>query len=325
MIALAVLLLAAVPVGPSEGRDHPAPHGGILAPARAGHLELVVGPSRLALYPLDAALAPTPIAGSRAQLIANRSPGTLPLSAVGDHWEAENPFGIDAPLALVAVVQDSAGAVAARFAFAPGQGSTYHDHRPLHGGLVGMAGERHLELALARGTGSAELQLYLTDAYRQPISLAGVRAALTLSTPGGASTYPLTDDGDCLVAKLAAARTPLDVHAHVVYPGDPTPVDMDFYLDDSVASARSGAPITIRVGGSGFSPSRIEGRPGEPLTLRFLRTSAQTCATRVVFPTLGLARDLPLNEPVDVSFVPGSGETHFACGMGMFKGDVVVR
>jgi plastocyanin domain-containing protein len=66
----------------------------------------------------------------------------------------------------------------------------------------------------------------------------------------------------------------------------------------------------------------VEARAGKPLTLRFLRTTDDTCAKEVVFPSLGVRKSLPLGQEVDIALVPTSGETRFTCGMGMVKGSV---
>ena len=91
-----------------------------------------------------------------------------------------------------------------------------------------------------------------------------------------------------------------------------------------------GAPdvqqIKISVGDSSFEPSRLTLRAGMPARLTFTRTSAKTCATSVVFPSLNVRKDLPLNQSVTVEFTPErTGEIAFACGMNMLRGTVVVR
>jgi plastocyanin domain-containing protein len=60
--------------------------------------------------------------------------------------------------------------------------------------------------------------------------------------------------------------------------------------------------------------------------LRFVRRDYGGCTREVVFPTLGLRRELPTGRPVtvDLPALP-AGETPFECGMGMVRGAVVVR
>jgi hypothetical protein len=227
---IASLLIAALAA--AEGPPHRPPHRGLVAATHDGHLELVIGPDRLALYPLTADLQPTPATGTALLRAAKGEP--VVLAAAGDHFEAPNPWGTDGTLELVAIVQSPSGASAARFEFSPGQASTYHDHRSYHGGQVGMAGERHFELALATaGGGGEELQLYLTDAYRQPVGLQGISARAKIAENGRTRELPLRESGDCFTAAVPRSKSGREVHVAVTYPGEAAPVEMDFYFSGS--------------------------------------------------------------------------------------------
>ena len=84
--------------------------------------------------------------------------------------------------------------------------------------------------------------------------------------------------------------------------------------------------VAVTVTATAFEPSRVALDPGVPARIVFTRTSDKTCATQVVFPSLGTGPvDLPLGEPVTVD-VPASasGEIAFACGMDMLRGTLVV-
>lgn len=82
----------------------------------------------------------------------------------------------------------------------------------------------------------------------------------------------------------------------------------------------------ISVGDTSFEPSRLTLRAGVPARLTFTRTSAKTCATSVVFRSLKIKRQLPLNKPVSIEFTPTQGgEIAFACGMNMLRGTLVVN
>jgi plastocyanin domain-containing protein len=84
--------------------------------------------------------------------------------------------------------------------------------------------------------------------------------------------------------------------------------------------------VRIAVTEKGFEPDRVSLRAGAPAQLTFVRTTDKTCGTEVVFPSLGLKRTLPLNEPVVIEFTPArSGEVAFTCGMNMLKGVVMVQ
>ena len=98
--------------------------------------------------------------------------------------------------------------------------------------------------------------------------------------------------------------------------------------DPMPAGSSTPATSTIRVvvDSQGFAPGSIEVKKGQPVTLEFVRTTDGTCAKEVVVPALNVRKALPLNTPVDIAFPADQTTTYaFACGMGMFKGSVVVR
>jgi hypothetical protein len=100
---------------------------------------------------------------------------------------------------------------------------------------------------------------------------------------------------------------------------------------ESAASLPPAAPGELRVvaGEHGFSPASLsiaKGAPGSMATLSFVRTTDQTCATEVVFPDLDIKKALPLNEAVAINVPSDAGRTlTFQCGMGMYKGALLVR
>jgi hypothetical protein len=100
---------------------------------------------------------------------------------------------------------------------------------------------------------------------------------------------------------------------------------------ESTASLPPAAPGELRVIASehGFNPSSLtiaKGAPGSMATLSFVRTTDQTCATEVVFPDLDIKKALPLNEAVVINVPSDAGRTlTFQCGMGMYKGALLVR
>ena len=82
----------------------------------------------------------------------------------------------------------------------------------------------------------------------------------------------------------------------------------------------------VTVTEASFDPQRLTLRAGVPARVTFIRTSDKTCATSVVFASLNIRRDLPLNQPVTIEFTPDkAGEIAFACGMNMLRGTVVVQ
>lgn len=94
----------------------------------------------------------------------------------------------------------------------------------------------------------------------------------------------------------------------------------------SAPSTQTGQAATIVATEQGFEPATVTLRAGTPARLVFTRTTDKTCGTAVVFPSLGIKRALPLNEPVTIEFTPANGgDVAFACGMNMLKGVVVVQ
>lgn len=79
----------------------------------------------------------------------------------------------------------------------------------------------------------------------------------------------------------------------------------------------------VRITSKGFEPARIEMR--EAGEVEFLREDPRGCGQTLRIESLGLNLDLPLGQPVRVK-LPASaqGEIRFACGMGMWKGAIVV-
>lgn len=84
--------------------------------------------------------------------------------------------------------------------------------------------------------------------------------------------------------------------------------------------------IAIRVSKTGYEPSRIELQTGKPVKLAFQRIDAENCGSKVVFKSLNITRDLPVGKTVIIEFTPTeSGEISFTCGMGMYKGILVLN
>lgn len=83
--------------------------------------------------------------------------------------------------------------------------------------------------------------------------------------------------------------------------------------------------IEVRADARGFTPGRIWVEEGKPVKLLFTRTVEKTCMDGVVFPSLGIEKDLEVGEPVEIEFTPeAAGEIVFHCPMGHGKSAVVV-
>ena len=93
----------------------------------------------------------------------------------------------------------------------------------------------------------------------------------------------------------------------------------------SVNEADAVRVIRIVVDG-GYTPNRIEIVEAQRVRLEFLRKDSSSCTREVIFPTLGIEKELPTNEVVTVELPPlRAGEYAFLCGMKMVKGSIIVR
>jgi len=84
--------------------------------------------------------------------------------------------------------------------------------------------------------------------------------------------------------------------------------------------------VTVEVTQEGFVPKEIPAKAGQPITLVVTRKTDLTCAKQIVFADLGVEKELPLNEAVEVTVTPTkAGDLRFACGMDMVAGKLVVQ
>ena len=95
----------------------------------------------------------------------------------------------------------------------------------------------------------------------------------------------------------------------------------------SPAPARTVSPVQgrlveIAATNDGFSPKTVTAKKGETLTLRFKRTTKSDCLSSIEFPSLGVKKDLPLDEPVDVVLTADKDEITWHCWMKMLFGKV---
>ena len=94
----------------------------------------------------------------------------------------------------------------------------------------------------------------------------------------------------------------------------------------TTAAAAGARAVPIAVDNKGFTPSSVDVKKGEKVQLIFTRTSAETCATEVVFPEINLKKELPLNKAVAVDVPTDAARTlAFQCGMGMYKSKLVIN
>lgn len=93
-------------------------------------------------------------------------------------------------------------------------------------------------------------------------------------------------------------------------------------IDKGVPAGATLVTVTDR----GYSPAEIVAKAGEEVRLAFRREGNANCGGTIVFPELGIRRDLPAGEVVLVVLPAVKiGTYRFSCGMGMYKGAVLVR
>jgi plastocyanin domain-containing protein len=100
-------------------------------------------------------------------------------------------------------------------------------------------------------------------------------------------------------------------------------------LAPACGKSQAAAPLAdVTASEHGFSPTSLKlrsGGPGSHTPVSFVRTTDKTCATEVVFPDLKIEQKLPLNQVVSVDLPTDGPKTlSFQCGMGMYKGSIVV-
>ncbi len=84
--------------------------------------------------------------------------------------------------------------------------------------------------------------------------------------------------------------------------------------------------VRVTVTEKGFEPAKIEVAKGVETTLIITRKTQATCATEAIFQETGRRYDLPLNEDVRILLPTDAPATlHYACGMDMIRGEVVVK
>jgi hypothetical protein len=82
----------------------------------------------------------------------------------------------------------------------------------------------------------------------------------------------------------------------------------------------------ILVTSRGYEPSSIQVTSGQLVKLAFLRTDAQNCGGTIVIPELKISRQLTVGKLELVEFVaPAEGTLTLTCGMGMYRGAVLVK
>ena len=86
------------------------------------------------------------------------------------------------------------------------------------------------------------------------------------------------------------------------------------------AQASNGS-LDVEVSNGTYTPSVIEAKAGEPLTLNLLRKAASPCAEYFIIDDLDVSVQLPINKVSSIRLVPSApGEYRMHCQMNMYQG-----
>jgi plastocyanin domain-containing protein len=84
--------------------------------------------------------------------------------------------------------------------------------------------------------------------------------------------------------------------------------------------------VALTVKAEGFVPAKVKIRADRPVKLLVTRQVQRTCATEIVLKDYGIKKELPLNQPVEITFTPrGPGRIRFACAMDMIAGELLAE
>ena len=99
-----------------------------------------------------------------------------------------------------------------------------------------------------------------------------------------------------------------------------------FWIAKPKALKTSGQTITVLVKNGVYSPARIEIEAGTPVKLSFLREDPSPCAEKVIFASLNISEDLPINKEKMIELeIKQPGEYEFTCQMQMYRGSLIVK
>lgn len=170
----------------AAGEEHSAPHGGELKSVGPVHLEARFLPQGLMLWVSDAQQQPLRPDGFTGSVVAQSAAGvqTAELAPMGDHLHAAFTLEHGQPASAVVTIVVEGQPRAVPFE-AAAVGLSVHDHTALHGGVVGMVGDVHVEYAPRDGVH----RFFFSDERRQPLT-----GALAGQVLDGGTPVPLAAD-----------------------------------------------------------------------------------------------------------------------------------
>ena len=83
--------------------------------------------------------------------------------------------------------------------------------------------------------------------------------------------------------------------------------------------------ILIKVKDGVYQPSNITVPANAQFILQFLREDSTPCSEYIIFDSLKISQQLPLNQLVDVSLTLKPGEYEFTCQMRMYRGKLIAK
>ena len=172
--------------GQADAHGHNAAHGGILAALDALHVEAVVTHNGVLFYPGDADANGLPADAFSGQAVIKGPSGveTVQLMTMGDHLHAVAKLEVGKPATIV-VTLTREGKPQSHTFDVKAVGMQEHDHTTLHGGVVSMWGDFHVEYIKKDG----EHRFYMSDAMRVPLT-----GNVSGTATQGGKTVPLVFD-----------------------------------------------------------------------------------------------------------------------------------
>jgi len=94
----------------------------------------------------------------------------------------------------------------------------------------------------------------------------------------------------------------------------------------TAAQPGQGQEIDVRVGLRGYNPDTITLKKGIPVKMNLIPEPNAGCTRAFTIPDLGVKKIVKGNEPETITFTPEKeGTFTMMCGMGMFRGKVIVK
>lgn len=146
---------------------HTAPHGGDVKSVGSVHLEAKFMPEGVLVWVTDKDEKPldtSAFAGATAIVKGTGAPESMTFTPMGEHLHAVATLEHGAPATAVVTITVDGKAESVQFS-TPAVGMAEHEHTSLHGGVVSMWGDYHVEYAPKDG----EYRFFMSDAKRQAV------------------------------------------------------------------------------------------------------------------------------------------------------------